>query len=322
MVVVADTALAARDAEEDRPVRLVPVLALGGGRTHAGREPRPLAFGDRLEPGRRILRGRRRLRARRDLDHGRRRLAGADGHHEKAGHGDDHCEEGDDDREALRGEGSVRPGRVERLEEVEAVQVPVARVRRERPLDDPGEPDGEVGTRGRDGLVLRRLDERHERHEARGREGGFPRRALVEDRADREDVGRGVHVLRIAHLLGGHVARGPLHVARDRERDALARPGRVVARPVLGEAEVGDQGAPLGREEDVLRLEVAVDDPLRVGRAERPREEPAEREHLLDRHGPGDLLAERPAAQVRHDVVETVRRLARVEERDEPLLLA
>jgi len=60
----------------------------------------------------------------------------------------------------------------------------------------------------------------------------------------------------------------PASALAQRDGQGLTRAGRVQVE-VLPEAEVGDQGSPLGREEDVLGLEIAVDDPLGVGLPDR-----------------------------------------------------
>src|SRR5207253_1266980 len=76
----------------------------------------------------------------------------------------------------------------------------------------------------------------------------------------------------------------------------------------------------LAREEHVLGLDVAVDDPERVRAAESARERPDERDRLRDGEGTSiEPLAESAARDERHDDVGTLRRVARVEERHEAL---
>src|SRR5581483_7774237 len=125
-----------------------------------------------------------------------------------------------------------------------------------------------------------------------------------------------------------HVADRPAELVRLRDRDALAR-ALVVELEVLREAEVGDErvarvadAVAADGEEDVLRLHVAVDDPLLVRAPERAREPGAERRDLArgERHA-AEPLPERPAREERHDDVRP-RLVARVEERDEALRLA
>src|SRR5262249_54624611 len=127
------------------------------------------------------------------------------------------------------------------------------------------------------------LEVREDRDDRLARERGRPGEALVEDGADREDVGRRSGGARVARLLRGHVARGPREGTLAGERDAPARPRRV-DREVLREPQVGDEGprVALLREEDVLGLEVAVDDAERVRPAERSGEGAPERERRRD----------------------------------------
>src|SRR5262249_46917777 len=139
------------------------------------------------------------------------------------------------------------------------------------------------------------------------------REALVEDGAEREDVGRRPGGLGVHGLLRRHVADRPAELARPREPDALARAGRALVE-VLREAEVRDQGPPALREDDVLRLHVAVDDPSPVRETEGAGELYAERAGLL--HGeraPPQPVAERPSREERHDDERPRGRLARVE---------
>ncbi len=89
-----------------------------------------------------------------------------------------------------------------------------------------------------------------------------PRDELEQHRAQRPDVGPDVDVLRRAELLGRHVERRADDGRRARERELQVDPGR------LGDPEVEhlDEGASVHapREEDVVRLDVAMDDPRRV----------------------------------------------------------
>ena len=84
-------------------------------------------------------------------------------------------------------------------------------------------------------------------------EGALAGEDLVEDRAEREDVGARVGLLP-AQLLGGHVVRSPHH------RSAARQLGRAQ----LGEPEVEDLDVAARLDVDVAGLEVAVDDPARV----------------------------------------------------------
>ncbi len=97
-------------------------------------------------------------------------------------------------------------------------------------------------------------------------EGGTAREHLVEHRAEREDVGAVVGGF-AAHLLRGHVPGRSQHEAgAGRWRGRQVRDGRVLAGRLdqPGQPEVEDLGAAVGRHEDVVGLQVAVDDALRV----------------------------------------------------------
>ena len=81
------------------------------------------------------------------------------------------------------------------------------------------------------------------------------------------------------------------------------RPG-VFAAVDLGEAEVGDLGLAVERQEDVRRLEVAVDDPVIVGDAHGPGEGLDELRGLADRErAAAQLPLEAAAVDVLHDEV-------------------
>ena len=84
------------------------------------------------------------------------------------------------------------------------------------------------------------------------------REQLVERQPQGVDVGPGVPLA--PEPLGGHVA--------ERAQD-VAGLGQPVVLP-LGQAEVGDPDHPLGVEQQVRRLDVAVDDPAGVGVGQAP----------------------------------------------------
>ena len=91
---------------------------------------------------------------------------------------------------------------------------------------------------------------------------------LVEYDAEGEDVRAGVHLPPL-RLLRRHVGRGAHQPVRNRR--ARLGAGEVVGRlccDLLGEAEVEDLQPPVGRDEQVRRLDVAVDDALAVGRGQ------------------------------------------------------
>jgi hypothetical protein len=142
----------------------------------------------------------------------------------------------------------------------------------EAALDHPRQPRrARVGQRAR---VLAQ-DRGHRLGGGLALERSPPRQHLVHDAAQREDVRPRVgHVP--AHLLGRHVAHRPEHGARVRgpreRRRARVRPGARRRRALLpGEAEVEDLHPPVVRQEQVLGLEVAVDDPLVVRGGKTPR---------------------------------------------------
>ena len=93
-------------------------------------------------------------------------------------------------------------------------------------------------------------------------EGRLTRQQLVEDAGQAVLVGPGIDLAVASGLLGTHVGGGPHAQA------GLGQP--VAGRDARGarDAEVRDQRMALG-EQDVLRLHVAMDQPLRVGVVER-----------------------------------------------------
>ncbi len=104
-----------------------------------------------------------------------------------------------------------------------------------------------------------------------------PDQSLVEDHPEGVEVGEGRRRV-AAQLLGGEVGGGA---------DELAGAGEVGAHlEALGDAEVGDLGRPLAREQDVARLHVAVHHPHVVGGVEGAQHLAAE--------GPGLGLASAP----------------------------
>jgi hypothetical protein len=101
----------------------------------------------------------------------------------------------------------------------------------------------------------------HRGHRALGRERRLALEHLVEDAAERVDVGAVVEVGAVA-LLGAHVLRGAEH---------LAGPGQLHGVEAAGDAEVedfNDGGDADGLDEDVVGLEVAVEDAVLVRLAE------------------------------------------------------
>jgi hypothetical protein len=92
---------------------------------------------------------------------------------------------------------------------------------------------------------------------------------------------------------------------------------------VLRQAEVRDQRPPVGREQDVLRLQVPVDDPARVGAARRAREPLEERGRLARGQRPSlEARPQGPAGDERHDEERPLGRAPHVEQRHEAVGLA
>ena len=143
--------------------------------------------------------------------------------------------------------------------------VPFVRVLREAALDDPAKGGGKAG-RGR-GERLRVVadDGREGLGRRRAMERLLPRRELVEDQARRELVGAEVHGPSRG-LLRRHVRRRSDREARRGEERGLAARERGIRE--LRDSEVEDLEEPLGRDHEVLGLQVAVDDADAVGARE------------------------------------------------------
>ena len=137
--------------------------------------------------------------------------------------------------------------------------------------------------------------------------------------ADEHLVGHRAERVHIAPRVDDSVARGLLgtHVLWRAERHAgLRQSGAARVRDRQRNTEIGDDR--LTRlEENVLRLEVTVHDPVRVGVFQRVRHADGDSQRFVD----GQLLlalehgAQRLAVDERHDVVQQPRRLARIEQR-------
>ena len=206
----------------------------------------------------------------------------------------------------LRGERKPRLDPVQVLRELLGGLVAVLRVLRERAQDDRvqllRDLRADLGRRlGRVVQVLHRdLDRRV------AGEGHLPGQHLVEDDRGRVEVGGRRHG-GAARLLGGEVLRG----AHDRAR--LRHLRRAGAR----DAEVRHL-QPLA-DEDVVRLDVAVDDPVPVCEAERLEDLVGVRERLRDRKRAArhDELLEAPALDHLHRDVVGALGLAAVVDRDD-----
>ncbi len=116
------------------------------------------------------------------------------------------------------------------------------------------------------------------------------RQCLVEDHPDRVDVRARRRRLAL-RLLRREVLRRPHHGAGGGDVGVLTAPG---------DAEVGDAGAALVVDQDVLRLQVAVDDPLAVGEAGGVEDLPGEVDRVLGPHPALDQVLQRGAVDVLH----------------------
>ncbi len=117
-----------------------------------------------------------------------------------------------------------------------------------------------------------RQDRLGDGREGVAREGELTGEHPVEHDAEGEEIRALVH-LPLAELLGGH----EVGAAED-----LVGLGHLRADDVR-DAEVHDLGAPVGGDHDVRRLQVAVDDALRVRVLERVEALPGQAQHLLER---------------------------------------
>ena len=165
-----------------------------------------------------------------------------------------------DDGLLRRGRGSLRG--LQRRQELQHRPKPVRRDLGQRPLDGPSHRPRHAGAeRGERRHRVEQLARQH-RGDAGPGEGRLTRQQLVEDAGEAVLVGPGVDLAFAFGLLGTHVGGGP---------HAQPGPGQPVAgRDAHGprDAEVRDQGVAL-REQDVLRLHVAMNQPFPVGVVER-----------------------------------------------------
>ena len=159
-------------------------------------------------------------------------------------------------------ERAAREHAVERRHDRLRVGQPLGRILGQHARDRVVEHVGIPGTSSRARRVLQQ-DLREQRRRLLGLEHGAPREALEEDAPEREHVGGGADVALAAHELGRHVAGR----ADDRAREGELAPAAREARDAKVEhLEARDVPA---RQEQVLGLDVAVDDPARVRVAER-----------------------------------------------------
>jgi hypothetical protein len=147
------------------------------------------------------------------------------------------------------------------------------------------------------------------RHRGRARIGRRPRQHLVQHHGQRVDVGAGIHGHRPVRLLGAHVGR------RAHGRAAL---GDVfVSVGGAGDPEIGHQRVAVPGEEQVFRLDVAMDHALFVGVLQcfgRVAGDPERLVHRQPALAP-EPVAERLAVHVRHGEPEAAGDLARVVDR-------
>ena len=140
------------------------------------------------------------------------------------------------------------------------------------------------------------------------RERHLPGQHLVEHDADRVEVG-GLVDRRAARLLGREVLRGA---------DDRADLGHL-ARARAGDAEIGHLQPALRADEHVVRLDVAVDDPVLVRETDRRQDLPRVVDRDLDRRRPAphDQLLQGAAVEVLHRDVVGALGLAAVVDRDD-----
>ncbi len=118
-------------------------------------------------------------------------------------------------------------------------------------------------------------------------EGRLAREALEQHAAEREDVGARVDVLPAPGLLWRHVRGGPDEGACPREPRGLGEPGDAEVEQLHARGVAVHQ-------EQVARLEIAVDDAARVDRRERGGGAHRERDRLVH----GEHLALEPLLEI------------------------
>ncbi len=167
----------------------------------------------------------------------------------------------------------------------------------ERRIDERNDGGREAGNDAADGTRLpgRRVDE--ELLAARARVDVLTSDHGENRRADRPDVALAVDDRRRAErLLGGHKRGRPEEHAGAR---VGAGPGHGV--PGAGDAEIENLYSAIGEEEQVRRLDVPVDDPLRVGGGEHVEELIGDRKGDVDRQARPQILHAAAAEQLHHE---------------------
>ena len=164
----------------------------------------------------------------------------------------------------------------------------------------------QIGAIGRDGRRLAVQDGVEDDGRRPSRERLLAGHHLVEDQAEREDVGARIERLS-ACLLGRHVGGGAEREALGREhhlghrRVAVVRVGTAREQRHLGQAEVEHLHQAAAGHEDVRGLDVTVQHALRVRRVDRRGNLEREVEHGVDRHRvPADRLGERAPVEQLH----------------------
>ena len=183
------------------------------------------------------------------------------------------------------------------------------RVLGERPLEDRVEAAGEAVDRRREERRGRRHVLVHQRERALSVERGLAGEELVREDGERVAVGRGGGRLALG-LLGRHVDRRP----DDHPRRGEA--GRALQH--LRDAEVGEGEAVVPADQDVRRLDVAVEDPRLVRGVERVAQlaDPGDGLREGDRRA-DHPVAERSPFEVRHHEVRQALFVAVVVDRED-----
>jgi hypothetical protein len=173
--------------------------------------------------------------------------------------------------------------------------------------DDPLERLRDVGTKLSDRLGLGGLDQVEELVERVGRERRARREQLVEDGAERPDVGAVVDVSSRPHLLRRHVLRRPHDDVRRLE--VGVRPARGLSHDLrdakIEDLDHGQPAGPVG-EKQVRWLQVAVHDAGAMGLGEGDASLEHELHGRVDRDGPAvqEAAQVRPFEVLHHDVRE------------------
>ncbi len=126
-----------------------------------------------------------------------------------------------------------------------------------------------------------------------GLERAPARHRLVQQHAQRPDVDAGPEAAPL-YLLGRHVMGRAHHAAGD---------GQVLAVQQLGDAEVGQHHAALGLDQDVGRLQIAVNDALAVGVVDGAGDRLQDLHPLVHRQARPQLGQRPPGDEIHHDVV-------------------